>query len=78
MKDYTKAEAAFRESLVLDSSDVPANLNLGMSLAFQGKYDEAIPYFEKGLEYGNDTERALASKNLKELYAEKEEWEKKL
>jgi hypothetical protein len=42
-----------------------------MSLVHQGKYDEAIPYFEKGIEFGDNNERAFASEKLEKLYAEK-------
>ena len=78
LEDDEKSETAFHESVSLNPSFVGAILNLGMYLAFQGKYDCAIPYFEKVLEFGNERERSFASENLEELYAEKEKWEKKL
>jgi tetratricopeptide (TPR) repeat protein len=71
LKDHERAQAAYRECLALDSSYVPANLNFGTSLLHQGKSEEAIPYFEKVLECGNDDERSFASEKLKDLNAEK-------
>jgi tetratricopeptide (TPR) repeat protein len=69
-EDYTNAEVAFREYLALAPPNPSINIGLGISLAHQGRYDEAIPYLEKGIESGNEEERALASEHLDELYAE--------
>ena len=71
LKDHERAQAAYRECLALDPSYVPANLNFGTSLLHQGKFEEAIPYFEKGIEFGDEKERSFASEKLEELYADK-------
>jgi superkiller protein 3 len=67
--DHERAEATYRESLALDPSYAPAYFNLGMTLVFQDKSDEAVPYYKKVLEFGNDKERSLAFEKLEEIYA---------
>ena len=77
LKEHVKAEIAFRESLALDPAAVRANINLGSNLVIQGKCDEAILYFEKGIEFGGEIERVLFSDILEKLYATKKKRKKK-
>lgn len=47
--DYSEAEAAYRRSLELDSSQPTTLLNLATNLLLQNRASDAIPLFEKGL-----------------------------
>ena len=76
LEEHIKAEAAFRESLGLNPSDSYIFFNLGISLANQGKYDEAIGYFERALELSTgDEERASAHAQLGFVSCDKDDWE---
>ncbi|MEZ0344011.1 MAG: tetratricopeptide repeat protein [Caldimicrobium sp.] len=48
-KDFAKAEESFNEALKLDPNFSEAYTNLGSLKMMQGKYQEAISYFEKAL-----------------------------
>ena len=54
-------QIAYREVLAIDPFFVLAILNLGTSLVHQDKYEEAMQYFEKVLEFGDDNERSSPS-----------------
>lgn len=49
-KEFDKAEEAFKEALKLDPNFSEAYTNLGSLRMAQGRYKEAINYFEKALE----------------------------
>ncbi len=48
-KDFAKAEEALQEAIKLDPSFSEAYTNLGALRMLQGKYQEAISYFEKAI-----------------------------
>ena len=76
LKEDGKAAAAFRECLARDPTNIEAHINLGASLANEGKFDEAMPYFKRGIEFGNKEERSFASRNLEKLYAKRKKGRK--
>lgn len=61
-----EAEAAFKKVLVIRRDYSPAMLNLGMLKAMQGKYPEAIAYFERAV--ASDPLSARAYRLLGEAY----------
>jgi tetratricopeptide (TPR) repeat protein len=77
LQDYVKAETTFRKSLALNSSYLPANINLGASLLHQGKYDEAIHYYQKAIELSTDDKQcSLLYENIGEIFLHREQWQK--
>ena len=76
MQNYAKAETALRECLVRNPSYPGANTMLGRCLEFQEKYDEAIFWHQKGIEFATDEEsRAFGYEFLGNLYYEMKKWE---
>ena len=72
-----KAEVTFRKSLALNSSYIPANINLGASLLRQGKYDEAIHYYQKAIEMSTDDKQcSLLYETIGEIFLRGEQWQK--
>jgi TonB family protein len=47
---YTKAEAALRKAIAANFADPQAHNNLGQALAYQKRYDEAVPEYLKQIE----------------------------
>ena len=45
--DLAGAAGAYRKSLALDAGNVAAHSNLGAALAGLGRFDEAVPEYEK-------------------------------
>ena len=72
LADYPAAEAAFRACLALDSNQSAARVNLAMTLAEEGKIDEALAAWEDVLarrEGLSDEDRRAIQREIEELRA---------
>ena len=52
--DLGKSISAFRQAIKADPKDKNANFSLGVILASEKKYKEAVPYFEQIIAFGPD------------------------
>lgn len=53
-KDFAKAEESFKKTLSIESSYIPAYYQLGKLFEAQNKIDNALTYFNKGLEFAKE------------------------
>jgi tetratricopeptide (TPR) repeat protein len=47
--EVTRSREAFLKALALDPNDFQSNLNIGLSMRLDKRYDEGLPYFERAL-----------------------------
>jgi tetratricopeptide (TPR) repeat protein len=66
--DLAGAAEAYRKSLALDGGNVAAHSNLGAALAGLGRFDEAIPEYEKALDGAPEQFRPALKRNLALAY----------
>lgn len=66
--DLAGAVEAYRGSLALDGTNLAAHSNLGAALAGLGRFDEAIPEYQKALENAPEQYRAVLKRNLALAY----------
>jgi len=55
--DLEKSIYAYRQALKADPKDKSANFSIGVILASEKKYKEAVPYFEQIRAFGSDNRR---------------------
>lgn len=63
-KQYVEAEAAYRRALEADASLAKVHGNLGTVLAHQGRFEEAVATFRRGLELGGSPKLAAKLASL--------------
>jgi DNA-binding winged helix-turn-helix (wHTH) protein len=71
-RDYRRAMAEMESALQLNPALAVVHCGLGDSLAYEGRFDEAIPHFEKAIELGaNDPQRwaYMSYRSLAHLFA---------
>lgn len=71
-RDYRRAMAEMRSALELNPTLAVVHCGLGDSLAYESRFEEAIPHFEKAIELGaNDPQRwaYMAYRSLAHLFA---------
>jgi DNA-binding winged helix-turn-helix (wHTH) protein/tetratricopeptide (TPR) repeat protein len=71
-REYRRAMAEMRSALDLNPALAVVHCGLGDSLAYEGRFDEAIPHFEKAIELGsNDPQRwaYMSYRSLAHLFA---------
>ena len=61
MQRYAEAEGALRTAENLGPDDLRIKMNLGNVIAYQGRYEEAIPYFRAILNVAPDWTNARQS-----------------
>jgi tetratricopeptide (TPR) repeat protein len=66
--DLSGAAEAYRKSLEQDPGNVAAHSNLGAALAGLGRYEEAVPEYERGIEIAPEQVRPLLRRNLALAY----------
>jgi tetratricopeptide (TPR) repeat protein len=66
--DLAGAVEAYRASLALDGGNIAAHSNLGAALVGLGRFDEAIPEYQKALEQAPEQYRTLLRRNLALAY----------
>jgi tetratricopeptide (TPR) repeat protein len=62
--DLAGAADFYRESLAVDETNIAARSNLGPALAGLGRYDDAIPEYEKALKSAPEQVRPYLQRNL--------------
>jgi len=68
LRDYNKAEESFNEALKLNPNYSEAFNNLGLLNLLQGKYQQAIQFFEKALANPTYSNAHAAKTNLAQAY----------
>ncbi|HEX4761163.1 MAG TPA: tetratricopeptide repeat protein, partial [Sphingomicrobium sp.] len=83
-KDYATALAAMRAAVELNPSMAIAHCGLGDSLAYEGRFDEALPHFQKAIELSPFDPQRWAFMSYRSLmhlfagqYAQAAEWAEK-
>src|SRR5438270_848037 len=66
--DLAGAVEAYRKSLAGDPDNIAAHSNLGAALAGLGRYDDAIPEYEKAIASAPETVRPVLQRNLALAY----------
>jgi tetratricopeptide (TPR) repeat protein len=66
---YKEAESAYQQAVTMDPSSGVCLSNLALALVFQGKYQEAVDYYQKSIPlFREDQEKAVIWNRLGDVY----------